>query len=49
MGYRPTTIERAFMLAASGRFQTVPEVKQALQAEGYAPRDPELASIIVGF
>ena len=49
MGYRPTTIERAFMLAASGRFQTVPEVKQALHAEGCTPGDPELASIIVGF
>jgi hypothetical protein len=41
MGYRPTTIERAYMLAASGRFQTVLEVKQALQAEGY-PEEGQL-------
>ena len=32
---RKTLLERAFELAASGKFVTVEEIKKALRAEGY--------------
>ena len=32
---RPTTLERAYELARSGRCRTVGEIKQALASEGY--------------
>lgn len=35
MTFRPTTLERAYQLAESGRCRTVSEIKQALQVEGY--------------
>jgi len=35
MGYRPTTLERAFLLAASGSVDSMSEIKLALKAEGY--------------
>lgn len=35
MDYLPTIIERAFILAASGRVHSVEEIKEALKAEGY--------------
>jgi hypothetical protein len=35
MEYRPTQIERAFILAASGRVDSVADIKRALKAEGY--------------
>ncbi|WP_409020502.1 hypothetical protein [Brevundimonas vesicularis] len=35
MSFRPTTLERAYQLAASGACRTVSDVKQALQAEGF--------------
>lgn len=31
-----TTLERAYELAASGRYATVTDIKKALQAEGYS-------------
>jgi hypothetical protein len=33
---RPTTLERAFQLARSGRPITVGDIKKALRSEGYA-------------
>lgn len=35
MVYRPTAIERAFIIAASGNVRTVGELREALKAEGY--------------
>lgn len=35
VNYRPTIIERAFILAASGRVGSVDEIRQALKNEGY--------------
>lgn len=35
MAYRPTTLERAYELARSGRCRTVGEIKQALASEGF--------------
>lgn len=35
MQYRPTTLERAYELARSGRCRTVSDIKQALASEGY--------------
>jgi hypothetical protein len=35
---RPTAIERAYILAASGRMNSVGEIKQALRAEGYTEK-----------
>lgn len=35
MQHRPTTLERAYELARSGRCRTVGDIKQALSAEGY--------------
>lgn len=32
---RPTTLERAYDLARSGRCRTVSEIKQALSSEGF--------------
>jgi hypothetical protein len=32
---RPTTLERAYELARSGRCRTVSEIKQALSSEGF--------------
>ena len=32
---RPSTLERAFELAASGRFASVTEIRSRLAAEGY--------------
>ncbi len=36
MTYRPTAIERAFILAASGRVSTLKEVRETLRSEGYS-------------
>ena len=36
MQNRPTTLERAYELARSGRCRTVSDIKQALSSEGYA-------------
>lgn len=36
MTFRPTIIERAYQLAASGDCRTVSDVKMALQGEGYS-------------
>lgn len=36
MDIRPTTVERAYQLAASGECASVAEVKQRLDKEGYA-------------
>jgi hypothetical protein len=33
--YRPTVIERAFILAASGRFYRTSDIREALKSEGY--------------
>ncbi|MBA2589135.1 MAG: hypothetical protein H0U98_11010 [Alphaproteobacteria bacterium] len=46
MTYRPTAIERAYILAASGRVNSVPEIKQALRSEGY-PEEGQLHGQIV--
>jgi hypothetical protein len=35
MTYRPTQLERAFILAASGSFISVGDLRRALKAEGY--------------
>jgi hypothetical protein len=35
MDFRPAATERAFVLAASGRFRTVGHLRQALTGEGY--------------
>jgi hypothetical protein len=35
MQHRPTTLERAYELARSGRCRTVSDIKQALSTEGY--------------
>ena len=35
MTHRPTQIERAFILAASGRVACVKDIRYALKAEGY--------------
>ena len=35
MTYRPTQIERAFVLASSGKFATVEQIRKALKGEGY--------------
>jgi hypothetical protein len=35
MSYHPTIVERAFILAASGKFGSVSEVRKALKQEGY--------------
>jgi hypothetical protein len=35
MKHRPTTLERAYELARSGRCRTVSDIKQALATEGY--------------
>jgi hypothetical protein len=34
--YRPTFIERAFTLAASGRISRTSDIRAALKAEGYS-------------
>jgi hypothetical protein len=48
--YRPTIIERAFILAGSGRFNRTSDVRQALKAEGYLDegqlRGPSIAQQI---
>ena len=36
---QPTLLERAFILARSGEFSTVTELKKALRREGYKERD----------
>jgi hypothetical protein len=36
MEYRPTALERAFILAANGRWDTVAQIRKALRDEGYA-------------
>jgi hypothetical protein len=36
-----SAIERAFELAATGRYQTIPEIKLALHKEGYAHEQVE--------
>jgi hypothetical protein len=38
MNERPTDIERAFELARSGKYASVTEVRDALQAEGFDPK-----------
>lgn len=42
MTIRPTTIERAFELAQSGRYLKLQEIKRQLKAEGYADVDGQL-------
>lgn len=41
MTYRPTAVERAFILAASGHVSGVSEIRAALRAEGY-PEEGQL-------
>jgi len=36
MDNRPTAIERAFMLAASGQVNSLDEIRDALKAEGFS-------------
>ena len=36
MTQRPTLLERAFSLAASGKVNSVPEIRMALKQEGYS-------------
>jgi hypothetical protein len=46
MAYRPTALERAFILAASGRVHSVEDIREALKAEGFGERQvsgPELS------
>jgi|GEM_PF-6007238 len=38
-GYPPSLVERAYQLAASGRFNTMLGIKRALQAAGYRQID----------
>jgi hypothetical protein len=46
MDYRPTGVERAFILAASGRVRSVSEVRAALRSEGY-PEDGQLSGTTI--
>ncbi|MCU1325936.1 MAG: hypothetical protein JWN34_1306 [Bryobacterales bacterium] len=36
MAYRPTVLERAFIIAASGLVSNIHEIRQALKTEGYS-------------
>jgi hypothetical protein len=38
MNFRPTTVERAYQIAASGEYGTVTDVSEALRKEGYDAR-----------
>lgn len=40
--YRPSLLERAFELAASGEFATLTEIRNALKRENYEAVDPQL-------
>jgi hypothetical protein len=40
---RPTTLERAFALAESGEYASVPELRIRLRSEGYDQVDAHLA------
>jgi hypothetical protein len=46
MTYRPTQLERAFILAATGRMTNITDLRTALRSEGY-PNDGQLNSSTV--
>jgi hypothetical protein len=46
MSNRPTALERAFALAASGKVRSAYEIKQTLKAEGY-PEDGQLHGMTI--